>query len=509
MFKHFFFILFLISVINVFSQNSNITEGDQFPIYKLTNSNNNSSTLFPFREMTLLMFWDSNCKICLENIEFVKHFKKEFKQYNILLINLDKKAEIWKESLKKYSLENYENYFLENSFNNKMAIDFDIKSLPINIIINNKNIVENKNATLFETDSISYNFFYKSNIYELTEAQKEKIQKIFKANTSKKINNIIITGYTDVIGNDASNFKLSKNRATQIEAYINQLSNQYISKIETKAKGEVKTDKEVAEKKNRRVEITLYYLKAKKSFSKTFKEIKIGEKLVLENILFEGNRAVMLPISFPEIRKLKEYLIKNKDYCIEVQGHINGGNIEWKNEFPKILSNKRAEFVYYYLIKNKIRASRLSYKGYGAEHTIATGAESYKNRRVEILRINCTSVDIVNSNRIDSNLFTTLYFNENSLKMFTTFGDKIHKLIDFLNDNSNSKIILQGHSCCARHEEENDINLKRAKFINDYLVKKGIDQNRITFKAIPIIPIKFDNKIHSIDRKVEIYFLNK
>jgi outer membrane protein OmpA-like peptidoglycan-associated protein len=112
-------------------------------------------------------------------------------------------------------------------------------------------------------------------------------------------------------------------------------------------------------------------------------KVKVGKKVVLNNILFELGKAVLTTGSYFELDKLLLVLQDSPQMKIEISGHTdNTGN-------PVInakLSNDRARAVVDYLVNKGIDMGRLSYKGYGSEEPVAdnaTAAGRAKNRRVE------------------------------------------------------------------------------------------------------------------------------
>jgi len=79
------------------------------------------------------------------------------------------------------------------------------------------------------------------------------------------------------------------------------------------------------------------------------------------------------------------------------------------------------------------------------------------------------------------------------------------ELIKDLKKNEKNKILIEGHTCCDIAEPE-PLSLKRAKFINDYLVKKGISADRFKIIGLGTKKLLFnDNKNHKKNRRVEIY----
>jgi outer membrane protein OmpA-like peptidoglycan-associated protein len=112
-------------------------------------------------------------------------------------------------------------------------------------------------------------------------------------------------------------------------------------------------------------------------------KVKVGKKVVLNNILFELGKSVLTGGSYAELNKLFIIMQDSPQMKIEISGHSdNTGN-------PVVnakLSTDRARAVVDYLIKKGIDRTRLSYMGYGSDQPIAentTAAGRAQNRRVE------------------------------------------------------------------------------------------------------------------------------
>jgi outer membrane protein OmpA-like peptidoglycan-associated protein len=113
------------------------------------------------------------------------------------------------------------------------------------------------------------------------------------------------------------------------------------------------------------------------------KPLSKGTTIVLKNILFDAGSPVLLSESYTELNKLIEILKANPEMEILISGHTdNRGNAESDLK----LSQQRAVNVMNYLIKNGIKANRITAKGYGMTRPIAdnnTEEGRAKNRRVE------------------------------------------------------------------------------------------------------------------------------
>lgn len=118
------------------------------------------------------------------------------------------------------------------------------------------------------------------------------------------------------------------------------------------------------------------------------KVIKEAEPVILNNIEFEFDSAVLKASSFEELEQLLTFLKANASVSIVLQGHTdNLGN----DAYNQSLSEARAKAVFAYLTAQGIDAKRLSYKGWGEEQPIAensTESGRQKNRRVEFLVLN-------------------------------------------------------------------------------------------------------------------------
>lgn len=94
--------------------------------------------------------------------------------------------------------------------------------------------------------------------------------------------------------------------------------------------------------------------------------------MTLENVFFDLNKSTLRKESYVELNKLRDFLSVNSGIKIEIGGHTDSRG---DSKLNKKLSEDRAKSVYDYLISQGIEATRLSYKGYGAEKPKRTDAE--------------------------------------------------------------------------------------------------------------------------------------
>ncbi|MEZ4839827.1 OmpA family protein [Flavobacterium sp.] len=89
----------------------------------------------------------------------------------------------------------------------------------------------------------------------------------------------------------------------------------------------------------------------------------------------------------------------------------------------------------------------------------------------------------------------------------------LNELLEIMNNNPTLKIEIQGHICCKEVEVE-DISIKRAKTVYNFLLSNGISENRISFKGFastrPIYPLPEKNEEERVaNRRVEMLILEK
>lgn len=108
------------------------------------------------------------------------------------------------------------------------------------------------------------------------------------------------------------------------------------------------------------------------------------QSLLLKNIFFEFNSAVLLETSFPTLRNLQVFLRQNPLLKVEIEGHTdNSGSVA----FNQRLSLQRAEAVKKWLVGQGISADRISTIGFGALRPISSNSTEEgraANRRTEM-----------------------------------------------------------------------------------------------------------------------------
>jgi len=106
---------------------------------------------------------------------------------------------------------------------------------------------------------------------------------------------------------------------------------------------------------------------------------------IQERILFEFDRAILRPESFPVLDEVAGAIRKEVTGVVEVQGHADA---KGSAQYNLGLSQRRAEAVRAYLVGKGIPSERLVARGYGDTQPIASNATAVgreQNRRVEFV----------------------------------------------------------------------------------------------------------------------------
>ena len=116
-------------------------------------------------------------------------------------------------------------------------------------------------------------------------------------------------------------------------------------------------------------------------------ELKVGDNIVLENILFKTGYSYLLPESVKTLEDISKALMGRKDIYFTIQGHVcctqNSRDAIDRKTNQRNLSVARAKFIYDYLAKKGVDKRRMKYVGMRRKFPL--GGDVKFDRRVEIL----------------------------------------------------------------------------------------------------------------------------
>lgn len=252
---------------------------------------------------------------------------------------------------------------------------------------------------LYAQEEVVQSVYFEFDKFNLDENQGKAVIDYIQKTDSTRIASVQIFGYTDDVGKDAYNFKLSSNRANTIKELLltNGVKNKIIVTIE--GKGRILIDDDMVENlpekrsKNRRVDVVLNLKELPKIeipgfYNSIQKKQIVGDHIYLENLLFERGSSKLEFKAKTQLDKITRDLMKYKNLNFEIQGHVccippyQKEAID-RNTRKRELSINRASSVYKYLLFKRISKDRMTFKGYG--NTIPLGKGQEYDRRVEIL----------------------------------------------------------------------------------------------------------------------------
>lgn len=255
--------------------------------------------------------------------------------------------------------------------------------------------------------------FYDTGDYLISAKQQNQIKDYFNGKNQSKIK---VVGYADYVGSTSSNDELALKRAKHLQEFL--LDRELADTTTVISKGEMPKPANFSETEgnpnDRKTVCFITYslntkelegvitkddlLKKQLSYLDTLPTLKVGERIILKNILFYLGKAVIIPNSFSELQALKETLVINPNLSIELRGHVCCGVIT--EEFEGVPTPKQSDYnmqlslnrtlaVKNYLIDNGIDTQRVSVKGMGFLEPLYYPEENEMhrqlNRRIELV----------------------------------------------------------------------------------------------------------------------------
>lgn len=115
------------------------------------------------------------------------------------------------------------------------------------------------------------------------------------------------------------------------------------------------------------------------------KPLKVGDKVILKNILFEFNSNVLDQKATQELDLAASFILDNPEVTVEIAGHTDD---QGEESYNLKLSKSRAASVYDYFLKKGIPKENLVFEGYGESQPVVSSSDSISaslNRRIELI----------------------------------------------------------------------------------------------------------------------------
>ena len=216
----------------------------------------------------------------------------------------------------------------------------------------------------------------------------EEVAKVGTFMKNNPTTTAVIEGYTDEVGTEEYNQRLSQRRADSVVKFLETHFGIDSSRLTAKGYGETKpistNTTDAGKQKNRRIDAII-------DCALDVKAITIpADKLCMTlKVEFATNSAAINPSYNDEINKVADYMKKYPTTTAVIEGHTDNVGSPALN---MKLSHQRAESVVNILVeKFGIERSRLAAKGFGSTRAIAYNSTSegrQKNRRINAV-IDC------------------------------------------------------------------------------------------------------------------------
>ncbi|WP_027138056.1 OmpA family protein [Gaetbulibacter saemankumensis] len=264
---------------------------------------------------------------------------------------------------------------------------------------------------VFSQNELTHVVYFETDKYEVPPTEESRLLLFISKLNDIDVKSIAIFGFCDDIGAPSYNLKLSQQRANAIKAIFssNEISEQLISHVDGKGEILLKIVEEKNASKirglNRKVEIIvnpdppiipekkapeiLEPKVEKKAATELIKDsnLKVGDKIVFDNILFKTGYSTVIPESKKTLEDIAKALVERDDIYFTIQGHVcctqfSRDAIDRKTK-QRNLSVARAKYVYDYFAKKGVNTKRMRYLGMRRKFPL--GGDPKFDRRVEIV----------------------------------------------------------------------------------------------------------------------------
>jgi len=255
----------------------------------------------------------------------------------------------------------------------------------------------------FSQEELKHEVYFETDQHDIPQTEHSRLLLFLTEIEDIDIQKISIYGFTDDRGSDNYNLVLSQNRAESIKEVFsnNEFDESVITNVDGKGEILVNVIHEENLSKirglNRKVEIIVtpvYPPKPKEEKPKTPNteeilkgELKEGDKILLENLLFRTGYSYLTKESKLVLDGIAEILVERTNVYFTIEGHVcctegTRDAIDRKTK-KRNLSMARAKYIYDYLVKAGVKPYRMKFAGMRRKAPL--GGEPKMDRRVEIL----------------------------------------------------------------------------------------------------------------------------
>ncbi len=340
-------------------------------------------------------------------------------------------------------------------------------------------INKKSNAQLYSLTSLNFYVYFNSDSYVVEQDQKLRIRDKLLEIGSTNIKEIYVEGHTDSFASSGYNTILAENRAQATFCYLTSLGvpDRFIKK-ESFGESQLISREH---RNNRRAKIFIVY-------ETDYKSTLLPPKfIVIKTIDIKTKKPIKTQLGF-------DY----KDLPMKFSSTASSG---WSSAFSLESSDLNLT---------------VSATNYLSEYFKLPPEDVDLPKDTLHYTIELKPVAITGKFTFNSIFF---YTDSDEIKPESTI--ELHKLLAILQRNNNSYIEIQGHMNYPTNRPRNSIqdrynrelSFKRARAVNNYLVKSGVSQKRLTYKGMSNFRMKFplpaSKAQEDQNKRVEIYTLKE
>ena len=264
--------------------------------------------------------------------------------------------------------------------------------------------------TCLAQNNLVHHVYFNTDEFQVPVTEENRLLLFISSLSDVNIESIAIFGFCDDVGAPSYNLKLSQQRADAIKTVFsnNEISESLITNVDGKGEVLLKIidEKDVSKIRglNRKVEIIInpkppiikkeekvVEEKPKEEVKPTAEilkgELKIGDKIRFENILFKTGYSTVIPESKKTLEDIVNVLLEREDVYFTIQGHVCctqfGRDAVDRKTKQRNLSEARAKYIYDYFAKKGVDKKRMRYMGMRRKFPL--GGDPQYDRRVEIV----------------------------------------------------------------------------------------------------------------------------
>ncbi len=261
---------------------------------------------------------------------------------------------------------------------------------------------------VFSQKELTQEVYFDTDKYEVPSTEESRLLLFISTLENIDIESIAIFGFCDDIGAPDYNLILSQQRADAIKTIFsnNEISESLITNVDGKGQILLKIVEEKNVLKirglNRKVEIivtpkppkpiekeeVVVVKEKKKTTVDILKDtLKVGDKIVLENIYFSNGYSYPKAESRKTLEAMANVLAERKGVYFTIQGHVcctqyTRDAVDKKTK-KRNLSEARAKYIYDYFEKKGVDKRRMRYMGMRRQFPL--GGDPELDRRVELI----------------------------------------------------------------------------------------------------------------------------